>query len=235
MPTEIKQQYKERTRQGLLESLRALLPVMFVMYAPVLILFSIIGLQTRIPVENVTRDPLAITKAPFYFGAISNIGILFWCSAVAICFFSFRLLREIGRNKEFSLFFLFSGGITSILLLDDLFLLHEEVFPNYLNIPEKLVFVGYGMIISLYLVKLRKIILKTEFLFLILAFGFLGLSVIIDLLPFATRWLGNQGELLLEDSFKLMGIISWFTYFARVGVAQLKRAIAPNYQILSEQ
>jgi hypothetical protein len=120
-------------------------------------------------------------------------------------------------------------------LLDDLFLLHEEVFPYYLNIPEKLVFVGYGMIISLYLVKFRKIILKTEFLFLILAFGFLGLSVIIDLLPIATRLLGNQGEFLLEDGFKLMGIISWFTYFARVGVAQLKRAIAPNYQILSEQ
>jgi hypothetical protein len=235
MATEIKQQSKERTRQGLLEQSRALLPVMFVMYAPVLILFAIIGLQTRIPVENLTRDPLAITRAPFYIGAISNIGILFWCSAVAICFFSFRLLRDIGRNKEFQRFFLFSGDLTSILLLDDLFLLHEEVFPYYLNIPEKLVFVGYGMIISLYLVKFRKIILKTEFLFFLLAFGFLGLSVIIDLLPIPTRLLGNQGEFLLEDGFKLMGIISWFTYFARVGVTQLKRAIAPNYPILSEQ
>jgi hypothetical protein len=228
MATEIKQQCKDHTRQGLLEKLRALVPVMVVMYAPLLILFAIIGLQTRIPVENLTRDPLAITKSPFYWGAISYIGILFWCAAVAICLFSFRLLTEIGRNKEFHQFFLFSGYLTSIVLLDDLFLLHEEAFPNYLNVPEKLVFVGYGMIISLYFVKFRKIILKTEFLFLILAFCFLGLSVIIDLLPIATRLLSNQGEFLLEDGFKLMGIISWFTYFARVGVAQLKRAIAPN-------
>jgi hypothetical protein len=77
MATEIKQQSKERTRQGLLETLRALLPVMFVMYAPVLILFAIIGLQTRIPVENLTRDPLAITKAPFYLEQFPTLAYYF--------------------------------------------------------------------------------------------------------------------------------------------------------------
>ena len=228
MATEIKQRFKEHRRQGLLDQSRALLPVMFAVYTPVIILFAIISLQTKIPVPNLTRDPLAITKAPFYFGAISNIGILFWCSAVAICFFSFRLLSDIRKNKEFQRFFLFSGGITSILLLDDLFLIHEEVFPYYLNIPEKLAFVGYGMIISLYLIKVRKTILKTEFIFLNLAFCFLGLSVTIDFFPIFTRLFGNEGEFLLEDGFKLLGIISWFTYFARACVEQLKSAIAPN-------
>jgi hypothetical protein len=228
MATEIKRLFKGHTRQGLLAQSRALLPVMFVTYTPVLVLFAIIRLQTKVPVPNLTRDPLAIAKAPFYFGSISNIGILFWCSAVAICFFSFRLLSDIRRNQEFQQFFLFSGGITSILLLDDLFLVHEEVFPSYLNIPEKLAFVGYGMIISLYLIKLRKTILKTEFILLILAFCFLGLSVTIDFLPILTRFLGEEGIFLLEDGFKLLGIISWFTYFARACVGQLKHTLAPN-------
>lgn len=232
MAIEIKQPFKEHKRQGkrqgLLDQSRALLPVMVAVYTPVIVLFAIISLQTKIPVPNLTRDPLAITKAPFYFGAISNIGILFWCSAVAICFFSFRLLSDIGRNKEFQRFFLFSGGITSILLLDDLFLVHEAVFPYYLNLPEKLAFVGYGMIISLYLIKVRKTILKTEFILLNLAFCFLGLSVTIDFFPIFTRLFGNEGEFLLEDGFKLLGIISWFTYFARACVGQLKSVIAPN-------
>lgn len=224
----MKQPFQEHPRRGLLEQFRSLTTVMFVMYTPAIILFAIIHLQTKIPVTSLMRDPLAVTNAPFYFGAISNIGILFWCSAVAICFFSFRLLSDIRINKEFQRFFLFSGGITSILLLDDLFLLHEQVFPSYLNISEKLVFLGYGMIMSLYLIRFRKTILKTEFILLILAFCFLGLSVIIDKLLIVSTLLGDERRILLEDGFKLLGIISWFTYFARTCVEQVKPAIAPN-------
>lgn len=210
-------------RQRWFNQLRAMQPIIFSIYAPVLVLLVILKLQNRISVQTLTRDVSAVANAPFYSGAISNLGVLVWGAAVAITWFSFSLLREIGVNKEFSRFFLFSSGLTSILLLDDLFLVHEQVFPKYLNVPEKLVFVGYGIIILLYLVKFRKTILKTDFLLLILAFGFFGLSVVIDLLPIVESRLGIEDQFLLEDGFKLLGILSWLTYYAKACAAALKQ------------
>lgn len=203
---------------------RVLLPVVLLIYTPIVILFVILKLQNRIPVEYLTRDPLAIAKAPFYWGAISNLGILVWCGAVVISWFSFKILQNLNIYSEFSRFFLFSGAITSILLLDDLFLLHEELFPYYLKIPEKLVYLGYGMLISLYLVKFRKTILKTEFILLVLAFGFFGLSVFLDLLPIAD-WFGSDNEYLLEDGTKMLGMVSWLAYFGRTCAEQIQQVI----------
>jgi hypothetical protein len=216
------QQSNTQVRQFSFARLRVLLPVMFLIYTPVVILFVILKLQNRIPVEYLTRDPLAVAKAPFYWGAISNLGILVWCGAVVISWFSFKILQNIKIHNEFTHFFLFSGGITSILLLDDLFLLHEQVFPYNLNIPEKLVFLGYGILISLYLVKFRKTILKTEFILLVFAFGFFGLSVFVDLLQVGD-WFGSDNEYLLEDGAKLLGMVSWLTYFGRTCADQIQR------------
>jgi hypothetical protein len=207
-----------------LAQLKALLPIILLIYAPVLILFVILKLQTKIPVSLLTRDPLAIVEAPFYWGAISNFGVLMWCAAVVIPWFSFRLLEQVKNNKEFNHFFLFSGCLSSILLLDDLFLLHEEVFPKYLNIPEKLVFLVYGMMILFYLIKFGKIISKTNFILIVLAFGFFGCSVVIDLLPFEA-WLGNEDQFLLEDSLKFLGILSWLIYFAITCAERFKRIL----------
>lgn len=208
-----------------LNQLRNLVPVMLLIYAPVLVIFMLLKLQNRIPVASLTRDPLAIAEGHFYWGTLSNIGILLWCSTVAICLFSAWLIREIERKKEFRQFFQFSSFVTSVLLFDDFFLLHEEAFPNYLGIAENSVYLGYGIIILLYLVKCRKTILKTDFILLLLAFGFFGLSVVSDSFPTVTGLLGKDGEVILEDGLKQMGIVSWFTYFARTCAIQLKQAI----------
>ncbi|MFQ4146674.1 hypothetical protein [Chlorogloeopsis sp. ULAP02] len=203
---------------------KALLSIMLLIYVPVLILFAILKLQTKIPISTLTRDPLAIANAPSYWGAISNLGILMWCAAVVIPWFSFKLLQQTKNNKEFSRFFLFSGCLTSILLLDDLFLLHEGMFPHRLNISEKFVLLGYGIIISFYLIKFRKVILKTNFILLVLALGFFGFSAIFDSLPFG-GWLENEDQYLVEDGLKFLGIVSWLTYFAVTCAEQLKRIL----------
>jgi len=121
---------------------KALLPTLFAVYIltlAVLCVFAILSLQTEIPISYFTRDPSAIMGAPFFIGLFSNVGILFWCSSAAICLFTFAVLRKDFDNRELSSFFLFSGLITSILLLDDLFLFHEEVCLKYLHIPEEVV------------------------------------------------------------------------------------------------
>ena len=194
-----------------LTQLKSIFPILIGLYIPMLILVAMIvlvGLQLSIPVTDLTRDPSATTGDSPFIGALSHLGVLFWCASVAICFFSFALLQRTGNIGKFSAFFLFGGLISLILLLDDLFLLHETVFPLYLNIPEKLVFLSYGLILLGYLTQFRKLILKTDFIFLIFAFCLFGLSIVIDLLDLRI-------SILFEDGSKLFGIVSWFGYFAR--------------------
>lgn len=190
--------------------LKSLFPILIGLYIPMLIVVAmmvLVGRQLSIPMDDLTRDPSATTGDNPFIGALSNLGVLFWCASVAICFFSFALLQKTGNIGRFSAFFLFGGLISLILLLDDLFLLHETVFPLYLNIPEKLVFLSYGLMILGYVTRFRKLILTTDFIFLILAFGLFGLSIGIDLLELRI-------SILFEDGSKLFGIVSWFGYFA---------------------
>jgi hypothetical protein len=54
---------------------------------------------------------------------------------------------------------------------------------------------------------------------LLLAFLFLGCSVLVDkFLQHFNFWQLSSGglQLLLEDGFKLFGIVSWFRYFTQV-------------------
>jgi len=141
-------------------------------------------------------------------------------------FFCGVLLAKI-KPRELSSFYFTSGAITSLLLIDDLFLIHEVVFPKHLKIPEELVFSVYAILIFLYLLKFKQTIQNTEFLPLIFAFAFFGLSVSVDsrLIPIPQSWLENQGQYLLEDGAKLIGIISWYIYFVRTCMTQVKQAI----------
>jgi len=190
--------------------LKSLFPILMGLYIPMLILVAMIvlvGLQLSIPMADLTRDPSATTGDNLFIGVLSYIGVLFWCASVAICLFSFALLLKTGSIGEFSAFFLFGGLISLILLLDDLFLFHERVFPLYLNIPEKVVFLSYGLMILGYITRFRKLILKTDFILMILTFGLFGLSIVIDLLELRI-------SILFEDGSKLFGIVSWFGYLA---------------------
>lgn len=231
MVTKTKPHRQLTWRQVFTDQLKSILPILLTVYAPVILLLAILKLQNKVSFSTVMRDPLAIADYPPYVGAVSNLGILFWCSAAAICLFSFVVLRKLDRNRKFQIFFLGSGCITAILVLDDLYLLHEMVFPEYLNLSENVIMFGYISLILLYLVKFRKIILNsTDFIILFFAFGFFGFSMGFDkVLPVLSfDLLGDETQVLLEDGFKFAGIISWLTYFARTCFKQVKEAIALN-------
>jgi hypothetical protein len=67
-------------------------------------------------------------------------------------------------------------------------------------------------IFLLYFIYFRKRLLASEFAILGLAFFFLGLSTIIDVLP-----LPIPKDTFLEDAIKLFGIVTWFIYYFRTG------------------
>lgn len=105
-------------------------------------------------------------------------------------------------------------------MLDDLFLFHEELFPKYIGIPEKGVFVIYSNILLLYALLFRESIFKSEYIILGMAFFFIGSSTFVKRIPMPI-----PEDTFLEDAVKFFGIICWFTYFLRLGFRELKKVI----------
>ena len=159
---------------------RKSLAIVIALYILIIIMLSLtvlLSLHTGIPLEEFTRDPTAIANVNPFIGAISNIGILFWCISTSVCLFTFFNIVERRNNKvnDDTLFLLFFGLTTLILLLDDLFLIHESIAPVFLNISQKQIYVCYGMIVLFGIVRFKNIILQTEWIILSSSFSFFAL------------------------------------------------------------
>ncbi|MCP5007259.1 MAG: hypothetical protein GY941_25465 [Planctomycetes bacterium] len=170
---------------------------------------------TGVPLSKLTKDPLVVTDGNFYIGALSNFGILLWSAATAICFFGAFLLSYGKRDHPFKLFLILSGTLTLIVALDDTFLIHEEALPLYFHVPQKLVMAGYVVVGIGYLVYSFKRILLTDYILLILACSFLGISMAMDQVMDQFPHSSNL-ETFIEDSIKFFGIVFWVAYFSRV-------------------
>ena len=99
-----------------------------------------------------------------------------------------------------------------LLLLDDLFMLHESVYPNMIGIRQRYVVLTYMLLTLAYLVRFRKKIFTRHSTKLITAFGFFVVSLAADVLPISS----DQWQYFFEDGAKLMGVVSWFNYFLHV-------------------
>ncbi len=195
-------------------------PILLIVYAALLgllILVFIISRQFDIPIARFTRDPAAIFNAHPFTGVISNIGILFWCSTSAVCFFVSALQFKKG-NIAAGRFLLFSGLLTSALLFDDLFMFHEYVLPKLLHIPQYVTYLGYLVLVLIYFIKFRSEILRANYVILLIACIFFSLSILSDI------FLPQRGlEFLLEDGFKLFGIVTWTIFFLRICFTQTQQ------------
>jgi hypothetical protein len=202
-----------------LVQLRANLQWVSLIFAVSVVLVGIVyllHLWLGIPISTLTRDPTAVAEVPPYTGFLSQIGVLFWFASAIVCIYSSRILLMSSGITEPGRFLFASGFLTMFFVLDDVFLFHEEIFPG-IGIPERIVLISYGGLILLWLVRFYVTIFETDFIFLGLAFGFFGISLLLDYLnpPFIDPY-------LFEDGTKWAGIVSWFAYFSRVGASVLQ-------------
>jgi hypothetical protein len=188
-------------------------PVLVMLYAfttAILTIVIFLGIEHGIELDHFTQDPSTIMNAPFYLGFFSYIGILFWAGTATLCFFSRSLLGDSENNESARKFLLASGLLTLLMMSDDLFLLHEDVFPNYLGIQEGIVYIIYMNAIIYYIYAFRNQLLNSEYLVLGTAFGLIGISQFVDMLPMPI-----PEDSFLEDAIKLFGVMSWFIYYTR--------------------
>jgi hypothetical protein len=183
------------------QQFRRVAPILVMVYAFTTAILSIViflGIENEIELDHFTQDPAAIMDTPFYLGFFSYIGILFWCGAAMICFFAHQLLPRSQENKRSISFLLYSGLISTLLMFDDLFLLHELVLPEYFYLPKNIVYLIYVNLIVFYLVLFRAELMETEFIVLVIASVLIGSSQFVDLLPMPI-----PEDSFLEDAVKL--------------------------------
>jgi hypothetical protein len=126
------------------------------LYAPALSLLLAVAVAAAvlgIAPSRFTLDPAALTGAHPFLGVASNAGILLWAAAAAISLFTAALLADSARNGEARKFLRGAGLLTCWLMLDDLFLFHEWLFPSVLGVPQALVLAGYVAVVALFLLR----------------------------------------------------------------------------------
>jgi hypothetical protein len=176
--------------------------------AAVITLAYLISAGTGHRLDFMTRDPAAIANQEFYFGLLSTAGVMVWgaMTGAALAGAMLPAARQPAARVP-ARYFLSLVGVGLLLGLDDAFLFHEDLFPNYLRVPEKYVWLAYMALMAGWLLFFHRTILKTGFLLMLTAFGFLGLSLATDVLT-------PRGELqtFLEDSLKFTGMIFLLAY-----------------------
>jgi hypothetical protein len=204
-------------------------------WLPILILLGVTKLLSAtsgITLRQLMVDPTEVMRVPFYIGIVADIGVLLWAATVSICLFiSVFLAQWVG--KAWRNFFLVSGLLTLVLLLDDLLRIHDEIFPVYFGIKGDFIGIVYVLLVSLYLLRYRTLIFQQSYDFLVMALGFFALSVAIDVAPTALKeQFFVRDILLLEDGAKLLGIANWLAYFGYLGASVLGKA---NHQLSGQQ
>jgi hypothetical protein len=198
--------------------------ITFIPAISILVAVVIVSMFFNINMALITRDVTAIGKIHPLAGILSSVGILLWCVTASICFFSAIILRNIKQTANF--WFLLNSAFLSIyLLLDDLFLVHEQLSSIYFGISEKIVFMFLGIAVFAYLTTYRLKIFKTNYSVLLLALGFLSFSVVIDTILGPLLKIGHW-EYFIEDGFKWLGIASWCSYYTQTSLLFVIKANA---------
>lgn len=119
-------------------------------------------------------------------------------SAGAISIFSYF---QTARDRHL---LLAAGILTIIIAVDDFFMLHEDIFPRKIGVPEIAIYAFYGIYVALVLKKFFNALVGKRHVGLYISVGLLFLSVAIDV---------AIDSLVTEDILKFMGVTLWSAYW----------------------
>ena len=180
-----------------------------ILYIAILYISNIYNIKLNL----VVRDLAQTCGFPIGVGMISNIGILLWGAAASICLFT--TFSE-GINRESSKLLLLGGIFSSLLCIDDFFLLHDRyIGPDFLNVT-------YLSISIFLLVRFQRILKKIGLFNLIISILFLGLSIFFDGVIQQVFNQSYQLTQLIEEGFKFIGITCWLNFWCKASSYALK-------------
>lgn len=128
---------------------------------------------------KLTGDVVAIFGAPPWIGFFSQAGLLLWAAAASFSILAFAVLQGHSNQKSLSCFLLATASLSTLLLIDDTYLLHEQVLPHF-GIPQIFILCGYIVLGFSYVWCFRQAHLTHNYILLLAAMGGLGLSLLSD-------------------------------------------------------
>lgn len=215
--------------QGILPATRRLLPTFAVAlgFVALVLVATVVGARAAgVDLEVLLRDPLVIAEAPALTGFVSNLGVLLWSAAAGACFVPVLALRTRPGSRSLAEFFAAAGSLTTLLVLDDMYQLHEEVIPGLFGRGETLAILTYLALTALFVLRYRRRLLAGDYPLLLVAGAAFAVSIGIDyvgLIGIDYERLGSVGQ-LVEDGAKLAGIALWLAFFLRAAAS----ALAPS-------
>lgn len=165
--------------------------------------------------ESLTREPQAVLEGAWYIGALSNLGAIVWAVAAVSAALTATVVH--GRDRAM---FAAAAAFSSLLLADDLFLLHDAVFPR-VGLSESIVQAGYLMALLLITAQFRNEMGLVAVGGVVLTLACWGAAVGMDTLFNDAPVNLDQ---LVEDGLKFLGIVVWAAVWGTLSHLALVRA-----------
>ncbi|MEG4805808.1 hypothetical protein QUB63_32985 [Microcoleus sp. ARI1-B5] len=159
-------------------------------------------------VERLFSDPFNFWFP--YEGILTGVSEVLWCIPVAICAFTFGVLRQKEPRSRSTIFLFFSALLLAVFFLDDRF--RMTLILSRLGISRKLIYLCYGSGVFLYAINFWRYIKTTPYLPLVAALLLFAISRFEDIVD--SRSLGVHA--MLEDGTKLLALLNLALYFWHV-------------------
>ena len=160
----------------------------------------------RLPAYALFGDARSMAELPYYAGWMSDAGVLLWWSGASVL--GLAALVSAPRDGPLAAWLGAGAGLTALLALDDVLLLHERAIPELTGLPQIAVYAGYAGLTLGWLWRWRRRHLAGERALLGAALALFAASVALDALPRALRPWG-EAHALVEDGAKWLGIVAW--------------------------
>lgn len=187
----------------------------------VLVVVALAKLIGDVAPHNFLRDTNTLAGAHPLMGMVSNLGLMLWAASAAVSLLTASFLM---RTRQPGIpFFLASGALSLWLLLDDAFLFHESLAPDYLGLSDKVVILALGLAVLTWIAAFRRTILQSGAFFLALAMSLFAMSLLVDSVSDVMPGLNTEGgwRILFEDGPKWLGICCWLAFHVTAALAAL--------------
>ena len=151
---------------------------------------------------------------------LSNWSVILWITTAVICLFGAVILKKQNTPKDTLRFIIGSGLLSLFLGIDDLYRLHDKIFPRMFHAPESFFYLLYFFTFLIYLMFFTTQILKYDYLLFGAAFFLLVISRrIAVIIPFFDQFM-TTGDML-----KYFGIVFWLAFFYRTVLHEINTLI----------
>ena len=194
--------------------------LLFLVYGPALAVLALVALLGVLDQERslgfLTRDPGDAVRIEGCDGAVcasagllSNAGAVVWAAGAAVALLA-GILQTGWRRR----LLLAGAALTAVLLLDDLFMLHDHVWPAVHSAGQSVSQLAIAGLGALYVFVFRSRLAVSPPLFLVAAAAFLGASLMTDFVGVSVP--------LVDDGAKFLGIVSWTAWLVIAAARSLQ-------------